>query len=172
MVNGDPHSLKGMPSLLLENRGNTQFANAAQRGGPFFAREVNLRGSGIFDLDNDGRLDAVLTGLGGPAVLLRNVGEPRGHWLTLKLVGRRCNRDAFGAHVKVTAGARVIQAEARCATSYVFQQDSRLHFGLGEASKVDRLEIRWPKPGDQVQVLNDVKVDQVLILHEPESPGK
>ena len=67
-----------------------------------------------------------------------------------------------GQRVKVTAGSRVFQSEARCPTSYVFQNDTRLHFGLGQVSKVDRVEIRWPKPGGQIQVLTNIPVDQLV----------
>jgi hypothetical protein len=167
IANGDPHSMKGMPSLLLENRGNATFVNAAEKAGPFFQHQVNLRGSGVFDMDNDGRMDILATSLGGHAVLLHNRGNYPNHWLTLKLVGTRCNRDGFGAWVKVIAGNRVFQAEARCPTSYVFQQDPRLHFGLGQESKVGRIEIRWPKPSGQTQVLTNVPVDQILRVQEP-----
>jgi enediyne biosynthesis protein E4 len=140
--------------------------NSGEKGRPFFKREVNLRDCGVFDMDNDGRMDLLLTSLGGRAVLLHNRGTYSNHWLTLQPVGTRCNRDGFGAQVKVTADGRLFRAEARCPTSYVFQQDSRLHFGLGQASKVDRIAIRWPKPSRRVQVLTNVPVDQILRVQE------
>jgi hypothetical protein len=123
-----------------------------------------LRGSGAFDFDNDGRLDLLATGLGDRAVLLHNRCPAAGHWLTLKLVGTRSNRDGFGAQVKVYAGTRTWQAEARCPTSYVFQQDPRLHFGLGSEAKVDRVEIRWPS--GQTQIIVNPAVDQILRIQE------
>jgi enediyne biosynthesis protein E4 len=167
IANGDPHSLKGMPSLLLENTGSGNFVSAVEKGGSFFHRQLNLRGSGVFDLDNDGRLDLFLCSLGERAVLLHNQGRSGNHWLSLQLVGTRCNRDGFGAQVKVVVGNRVLQSEARCPTSYVFQQDPRLHFGLGQNTKADRIEIRWPKPSGQLQVLTDVTSDRVLLVKEP-----
>jgi len=106
--------MKGMPSLLLENQGNARFVDAAEKGGPFFKRQMNLRGCGAFDMDNDGRMDVLLTSMGGPVVLLHNRGASQNHWLTLKLVGTHCNRDGFGAQVKVQAGTRVFQAQAQC----------------------------------------------------------
>jgi hypothetical protein len=166
IANGDPHYLKGSPSLLLENRGRATFVNASDRGGPFFQRQLNLRGSGAFDFDNDGRMDLLVTGLGDRAVLLHNRCAAAGHWLTLKLVGTRGNRDGFGAQVKVFAGARTWQAEERCPTSYVFQQDPRLHFGLGAEAKVDRVEIRWPS--GQIQTIANPAVDQILRIQEPQ----
>ena len=166
MANGDPHTMKGMPSLLLENQGATTFANVSARAGSFFQREVNLRGSGAVDMDNDGRMDLVLTSLGGPAAVLRNTGSHAHRWLTLRLVGTRGNRDGFGARVKVVAGPLTLHAESRCPTSYVFQQDPRLHFGLGAQAVVDRIEIRWP--GGRTQVITNPVVNQVLRIDEPQ----
>jgi hypothetical protein len=168
MANGSPHYLtNGMPSLLLENDGTGRFTNARDKGGPFFHRLLNLRGSGVFDMDNDGRPDLLACSMGGRPVLLHNRGSSDNHWITLKLVGTRCNRDGFGAQVKVSAGGKVWQAEARCPTAYLFQQDPRLHFGLGHSSKADRIEIQWPKPGGQRQVLENIAADQILRVQQP-----
>ena len=165
IANGDPHYQKGMPALLLENQGEGRFINASAKGGPFFQQKINARGSGAFDLDNDGRLDLVVTTLGERALVLRNIGPQQNHWLTLKLEGTRGNRDGFGSVVKVTAGGRTQTAEARCPTSYVFQQDSRLHFGLAGAAQAERVEIRWSS--GQTQVLTNVPANQVLPVREP-----
>ena len=165
VANGDPHYLKGTPSLLLENQGGGNFRNASDRGGAFFQRQLNLRGCGAFDFDNDGRLDLVLTALGDRAILLHNRLPSSDHWLTVKLAGSRSNRDGFGAKVAVVAGDRTWRAEARCPTSYVFQQDPRLHFGLGPRTKIDRIEIRWPS--GQTQTLGNPAIDQVLRIQEP-----
>ncbi len=165
IANGDPHYLKGSPSLLLENQGVGAFVNVSDRGGAFFQRQLNLRGSGAFDFDNDGRTDLIASSLGAPAVLLHNRGATSGHWLTVKLVGTRSNRDGFGAQVKVVAGTRSWQAEARCPSSYVFQQDPRLHFGLGAETAIARIEIRWPS--GQTQTVANPAVDQVVRIEEP-----
>lgn len=165
IADGDPHYLKGMPPLLLENRGNATFVDASERGGAFFQQQKNLRGSGAFDYDNDGRMDLVLTSLGDRAVLLHNQLATGAHWLTVKLTGRRSNRDGFGAKIKVIAGGRTLRAEARCPTSYVFQRDPRLHFGLGTSSNVDRIEVRWPS--GQTQVMERPPIDRVVTLVEP-----
>lgn len=165
VANGDPHDLKGMPCLLFENTGAASFADASVRGGASFGQERNLRGSGAIDYDNDGRLDLVLTSLGGPAVLLRNGAAGGHHWVTVKLVGSRANRDGFGAQVTVVAGGRTQRAEARCPTSYVFQGDPRLHFGLGAASTIERIDIHWP--GGQTQTIAAPAVDTILRVIEP-----
>ncbi len=165
IVNGHAHFLQGMPPLLLENRGDGHYADASPRGGPAFKRLLSARGSGALDYDNDGRMDVAITTLGDRAALLRNRAPGANHWLKLRLEGARGNRDGFGAQVRVTAGGRVLAAEARCPTSYVFQQDSRLHFGLGTNRAAERIEIRWP--GGQVQTLNHTPADQVLKIREP-----
>jgi hypothetical protein len=165
IANGHAHFLQGMPPLLLENRGDGSFKDASARGGPFFTTRLSARGSGALDFDNDGRIDLVLTTLGDRARLLRNQAASPGHWLKLTLTGRRSNRDGFGALVKVSAAGRMWVAEARCPTSYVFQQDPRLHFGLGAAALVDRIEVRWPS--GQTQTLTNVPTDQILRIEEP-----
>jgi len=165
IANGHAHFLQGMPPLLLENRGDGSFTDASASGGPFFTTRLSARGSGALDFDNDGRTDLVLTTLGDRARLLRNRTASPGRWLKLKLAGTRSNRDGFGALVKVSAASRVWVAEARCPTSYVFQQDPRLHFGLGAATRADRIEIRWPS--GQTQTLTNVTAGQLLQIREP-----
>jgi hypothetical protein len=165
IANGHAHFLQGMPLLLFENRGAAAFDEVGRRAGPGFQSPLNARGSGAFDFDNDGRLDLLVTTLGDRAHLLHNQTPASNHWVKFLLVGTRSNRDAFGARVRVTAGNRVFEAEARCPTSYVFQQDPRLHFGLGSARQVDRVEVLWP--GGATQTLTQVPVDQVVRIVEP-----
>ncbi len=165
IANGDAHFMRGMSPRLLENRGDGSFIDATGKGGPLFERPLNARGSGAWDFDNDGGADLLITTLGGRAVLWRNVGPATNHWLTLTLQGTHGNRDGFGAQVRVTAGGRTFSAEARCPTGYLFQQDPRPHFGLGEAKTVDRIEIRWP--GGATQTLTNVAADQLLKIAEP-----
>jgi len=165
IANGDAHSMQGMPPLLLENRGDGTFTDASAQAGTLFNRPLNARGSGAWDFDNDGRLDMLITSLGDRAVLLRNVAQTGSHWLTLKLEGTRGNRDGFGARVRVSVGGRILDSEMRCPTSYLFQQDPRLHLGLGSHKTVDRIEVRWP--GGQTLALTNVMADQVLKVTEP-----
>lgn len=165
IANGDPHSMAGSPSLLLANEGQGNFVNISKFAGTFFQRRLNGRGSGALDFNNDGRMDLLITTLGGPAVLLQNRGETLHHWLKLQLVGTRGNRDGFGARVEVTAGTRTWVAQARCPTSYVFQQDPRLHFGLGTNAVISRIRVLWPS--GQTQELTQTGVDRILRLEEP-----
>ncbi len=165
IANGDAHYLVGWESLLLENRGDGTFTDAAAKGGAYFKTKVRARGSAVADYDNDGRMDIVVTTMGDRPFLLHNRDRSGNHWLTLDLEGTRSNRDGFGAKVKVTAGGRTLCAESRCAFGFLMQSDRRLHFGLGKAATVDRIEILWPSK--QVQQLAGVKVDQILKVREP-----
>lgn len=168
IANGDPHYLVGWESLLLENRGDGTFTDAAAKGGAYFSTKVNARGSAVADYDNDGRMDIIATAVGDRPFLLRNRDKSGGHWLTLDLEGSRSNRDGFGARVRVTAAGRTRCDEARCGFGFLMQSDRRLHFGLGAAAQVDRIEIRWPS--GLVQQLADVSVDQILKVREPGQP--
>jgi enediyne biosynthesis protein E4 len=165
IANGDAHYLVGWESLLLENRGDGTFADAAAKGGAYFTTKVRARGSAVADYDNDGRMDIIVTTMGDRPFLLHNRDKSGNHWLTLDLEGTQSNRDGFGAKVKVTAGGKTCFAESRCAFGFLMQSDRRLHFGLGQAATADRVEIQWP--GKQVQELTNIKADQILKVREP-----
>jgi hypothetical protein len=165
IANGDPHYLVGWESLLLENRGDGTFADAAAKGGAYFTTKVRARGSAVADYDNDGRMDIIVTTMGDRPFLLHNRDKSGNHWLTLDLEGTKSNRDGFGAKMKVTAGGKTYFGESRCAFGFLMQSDRRLHFGLGKATTVDRIEILWPSK--QVQELTNIKADQILKVSEP-----
>jgi len=165
IANGDAHYLVSWESLLLENRGDGTFEDAAAKGGLYFRTKVRARGSAVADFDNDGRMDLLVTAMGDRCFLLRNRDNSGNHWLTLDLQGTRSNRDGFGALVTVSAGGKQYFAESRCAFGFLMQSDRRLHFGLNKATTVDRIEIRWPSK--QVQELTNVRVDQILKVREP-----
>jgi hypothetical protein len=165
IANGDAHYLVGWESLLLENRGDGTFADAAAKGGAYFKTKVRARGGAVADYDNDGRMDIVVTAMGDRPFLLHNRDKSGNHWLALDLEGTTSNRDGFGAKVKVSAGEKTYFAEARCAFGFLMQSDRRMHFGLGNAAMAERIEIQWPDK--QVQVLTNVKADQILKIRQP-----
>jgi hypothetical protein len=106
---------------------------------------VSARGAAFGDLFNDGHIDVVLNVMDSAPVLLRNVVKNSNHWLTLKLIGGpKSPRDAIGAKVFVTTGAVRQRGDVFSGGSYASSSDQRLHFGLGAATKVDKLEILWP----------------------------
>jgi hypothetical protein len=165
IANGDPHYLVGWESLLLENSGEGVYRDAVEKGGAFFKTKIRARGCAAADYDNDGRIDLLATTIADRPFLLHNRDRSGNHWLTLDLVGTRSNRDGFGTKVKLSAGGKTFVAEARCAFGFLMQSDRRLHFGLGNATTVDRMEIRWPS--QQLQVLENIKPDQILKVREP-----
>ena len=125
------------------------------------------RGSAFSDLNDDGSLDIVVTGLNERPRILINAGTPGAHWLLLDLQGTRGSRDAIGAKIKVTtASGRMLHNHVSVSTGLMSSSDRRVHFGLGPESAIASIEIRWP--GGQVQTLSDVKADQILRVREPE----
>jgi len=164
IVNGDPHHMVGWESLLLENKGDGTFADAATKAGAFFTSKIRGRASLVVDFDNDGREDVLVTALADRVFLLRNRAPATNHWLKLELEGTRSNRDGFGARITLTAGGRTRVTQARCPAGYLSTSDPRLHFGLGRATVVDKIEIRWPSGA--VQTLQNVAVDRILKVKE------
>jgi hypothetical protein len=119
----------------------------------------------VGDLDNDGRLDAVVTTNDGPVHVLQNETATPNHWLILKLVGHRSNRDGIGADVRVVTAQGAQLATVSTASSYLSSSDKRVHFGLGTETAARTVEIRWPSGA--VQRLAQVRGDQVLQVDEP-----
>ena len=160
-----PHLRYRQPPLLARNEGG-RFTDAGSSAGDAFRDAWAARGLAVGDLDDDGDLDVVVTTVGGRPYVLRNDGGNRGHWLTLRLVGHRSNRDGIGADVRlVTASGVVRQATVTTTGSYLSAGDRRVHFGLGSETRVRALEIRWPS--GTVQRLQDVGIDRPLVVEEP-----
>jgi hypothetical protein len=159
------HERYGQSDLLLSNDGSGRFSDVSQVSGPYFNRKDIGRGAIHGDVDNDGDLDLFIVNLDGRAVLLRNDGGNGNRWITLKLVGTRSNRDGVGAKVKVISGASTQIREVRVGGGYVSQNDMRVHFGLGDRDRIDRIEIRWPS--GVVQTLEDVAANQIMTVTEP-----
>jgi hypothetical protein len=152
------------PMLLARNTGHG-FIDVSQRSGTIFHQPWVARGMAIGDLDNDGRLDAVVTTNDGPVHILHNETVSTNHWILLKLVGHKSNRDAIGAEVTLLTATGPQYATVSTASSYLSASDKRVHFGLGQNGTASKIEIRWPS-GIR-QTLKDVPGDQILQLDEP-----
>jgi hypothetical protein len=165
-VNGGLTWLVAMESNLLRNNGNGIFDDVSTRAGSFFQARVVSRGACFGDYDNDGSVDAFIVALGGKGILLHNTPPTgkRNHWLTVKLVGTKSNRDGYGARLEAQTGDLRQYVEAVSESGYLSQNDPRPHFGLGQSSEVDKLTIRWPS--GIVQILEHVRADQVLTVKE------
>jgi len=153
--------------LLLHNEGGKSFADVSSESGDPFQQKLAARGMAIGDLNNDGRLDAVVTTNNGPALAWMNETSNQNHWISLNLVGVKSNRDGIGARVRIITDAGEQFATVTTAGSYQSSSDKRLHFGLGAATVVKRVEISWPSR--TVQVLNEVRSDQFLTIREATS---
>ena len=150
--------------FLFRNLGNGTFSEIGNHSGPDLKKPHVARGLITADFLNSGKLDVFLTVLDGSPVLLRNQTSSTGHWLTIKTIGTRSNRDGFGARVEVTAGNLVQADEVRANSSFESASDRRLHFGLGKATRVDSIVIHWPS-GKVDQVKNEI-ADRELVIQE------
>jgi hypothetical protein len=169
IVNGGLHWLIPMEDSLLRNNGNSTFTDVSSEvGGSYFKVKKVGRGACFADYDNDGYIDGFIMVLGGKGILLHNNPPPvgmRNHWLTVKLIGTKSNRDGFGARLEAIAGNLHQYIEATSENGYLSQGDPRPHFGLGKHTEVDKLIIHWPSGIDQV--IDHVKADQFLTVKEP-----
>jgi len=150
--------------MLLRNDGK-RFVDVSAESGTVFQQAWVGRGLASGDLDNDGRVDIVVTTNDGSAYVVRNETNTNNHWLTLNLVGHRSNRDAIGAEVKVTTSQGAQYATVSTAASYLSSSDKRVHFGLGSESVAQSIEIHWPS--GIVQTLKNVSADRILQVDEP-----
>jgi hypothetical protein len=150
--------------LLLQNAGSGRFSDVSAQSGPGFAVERVGRTVVAGDVDNDGDLDLLVTNNGGDAELLRNDGGSRNNSVLLRLVGTSSNRSAFGARVRATVGPRTLVREVTSGSSYLGQNDPRVHLGLGAAGLIDRLEIRWPS--GKTESINNVASNQIITIRE------
>jgi hypothetical protein len=151
------------PMLLARNTGQ-KFVDVSSQSGDIFHKAWVGRGLALGDIDNDGRLDAVVTGNDGALYVLHNATAAQNHWLTLLLIGHKSNRDAIGAEVKITTAMGIQMATVTTAGSYLSSSDKRVHFGLG-SEETATVEIRWPSGIHQT--IKNVAPDQILRVDEP-----
>jgi len=152
--------------LMFRNAGNGVFVNVSDQLGPDFIAPAVSRGAAVGDFDNDGDLDILVSNNGGPPQLLRNDGGNANHWIEILLIGTRSNRDGVGARVKICAGDLTLYDQRKGGMSYQSAQDPRLHFGLGNRTKIDSMEIRWPS--GMVTTLANLPCDQIVAIKEGE----
>ncbi len=155
------------PNTVLRNLGKGKFEDVSATAGTAFLAPGPHRGVAFGDLDNDGRVDAVVSVLNGKAQYFHNISPGGNHWLLLKLVGTKSNRMGLGAQVRVYSENGVQYNHATTSTGYACSSDPRVHFGLGSARTVKEVDIVWPSRIRQT--LRNVTADQILVVTEPES---
>jgi len=150
--------------VVYINRGNGRFEDVTEQLGAPATTPRAARGAAFGDVDNDGDVDIVISNVNAPPDLFRTDTEAGRHWLLVKLTGTTSNRSAIGARVGCTAGGMTQWEEVRGGGSYISQNDLRVHFGLGETTKVDRLWVRWPSGLEEEW--RELAADQILPLRE------
>jgi len=154
------------PNSVFRNLGNGKFQDVSAEAGPDFQMAAAHRGVAFGDMDNDGRIDAVVTVLNGKIKYFHNVSKNNNHWILLKLVGKKSNRMGLGAQIRITTDdGRKQYNEATTAVGYACASDSRVHFGLGGSKIIREIDITWPSRIHQV--LHSVAADQILTVEEP-----
>jgi enediyne biosynthesis protein E4 len=163
------------PRILYHNNGNGTFTDISADAGPGITAINSSRGLAIGDLWNDGRLSAVISNMNGPPSLLVNDRRNANHWITFRLLGapiplapqlgaHRSSRDAIGARITMKAGSRLFVDEVRSGSSYDSNNDMRVHFGLGSATKLDSVQVRWPS--GLVEQFDKLAVDAIHTIKE------
>ncbi len=152
------------PKILYHNNGNGTFTDISAHAGPGITAVSSARGLAVGDLWNDGRMSAVISNMNAPPMLLVNDVHNGNHWIALHTIGSKSNRDGIGAKITVKAGTRTFVDEVRSGSSYISNNDMRVHFGLGATTKIDWVQVRWPS--GLVERFENLPVDASYILKE------
>jgi len=158
------HVSYAQPRLLYKNQGNGHFSDVSARAGAGVTQPHVSRGCAFGDFDNDGDVDVLVNNMNEPPSLLRNDCAAGHHWIKVKCLGTRSNRSAIGTRVKIVTGAHAQIDEVMSGSSYISQNDFRLHFGLGSSSRVDTIEVRWPL--GQIETFSRVEANQLITIQE------
>jgi len=154
-------------NIVLRNTGQGRFVNVSDQCGDGLLPKLSSRGAACDDLDNDGNIDVVILNSRSEPTILKNDSSHTNHWIQIELRGTKSNRDGIGAHVTVTAGDLNQMDEVHSGRSYQSDFGKRLHFGLGQRSKVEEIRVKWI--GGGVDVIRNVGVDRLVRITEGSS---
>jgi len=160
----DPIGVYAQQNQLFRNNRDGTFTDVSKTAGAGLSVKMVSRGAAFGDYDNDGDVDVLVTNLNQPPTLLKNEGGNKNHWLTIKTVGTKSNRDGIGVRIKLVAGGKMQIREVKSGSSYMCQSDMRVHFGLGKVKTVEEVRIQWPS--GFVEKVEKIKADQFLIFTE------
>ncbi|HCO92756.1 MAG TPA: hypothetical protein DIU00_02195 [Phycisphaerales bacterium] len=167
----DDTASSSVRNVLLMNKGDGKFVDVSDQSGDGMKVKLRSRAAGFDDLDNDGDVDVVILNSRREPTILRNDSTSKGHWLQVRLRGVKTNRDGVGARIKLTAGDLTLTDEVHSGRGYQSHYGMRIHFGLGNREKVDRIEVRWV--GGGVDILENIRADRLVTITESSSvtPG-
>jgi len=161
----NPQQQYRQPNGVFQNLRNATFQDVSAEAGPAMRLRAAHRGAAFGDLNNDGKVDVVISAIGSPVEILYNTSPGGNHWIAIETVGAKSNRDGIGTRIKLTGESGLVQYNAvTTAGSYASSSDKRAHFGLGHDSLVKEIELRWPS--GTLQVLRNIKADQILKVTE------
>jgi enediyne biosynthesis protein E4 len=159
------------PLMLFHSDGKT-LRNVSADSGPLFARNLSARGLAIGDFDNDGAVDVLVSVNDAPPLLLRNRAATGNHWLGIKLIGKKSNRDAIGARVTYQAGDLKRSRTKVGGGSYLSSHDPRMVLGVGQRTKIDWLEVKWPEPSGVTERFTGLPIDKYIAITEGDGVKK
>lgn len=161
----DPKYRFAQPNAIFRNMGNGSFHDVSSQAGPGMQLPAIHRGCAFGDLNNDGKIDVVVSAIGSPAEVLYNTTANSNHWILIDTVGVKSNRDGIGTRIKITSESGFVQYNhVTTSVGIASSSDKRVHFGLGQDKRIKEIELRWPS--GIVQVLHNVKADQILKITE------
>jgi hypothetical protein len=166
MIESYSQQVRYKEPLLLFHHDGTKLANVSKQSGPVFGKSFPARGLAVGDYTNDGRLDVLIGNNGEAPVLLKNHAGEGNHWIGLRLQGTSCNRDAIGATISWSVNGTVRRRLKANGGSYLSSHDMREVLGLGPASTVDWVEVKWPPPSGRVERFTDVPADRYVTIVE------
>jgi hypothetical protein len=159
------------PTLLFRNTGS-QWRNVSAESGPVFAKNFAARGLALGDFDNDGSVDVLIAVNDGPPVLMRNNAGRQNHWLGVQLIGRKANVDAIGAKITYRSGDFQRSRSIVGGGSYASARDPRVVLGIGQRTKLDWLEVKWPQPSGKIERLTNLPLDRYVTIVEGDGKWK
>ncbi len=171
-VDGRIQGVTFLEPLLLFHRSGNSFQNVSLESGPIFTKRLASRGLAVGDFDNDGCVDVLVTQNNREPVLLRNNAGRKNHWLGVKLIGRKANIDAIGAKLTWRAGDLERHRFKVGGGSYLSSHDPRMVLGVGQRTKIDWLDVKWPEPSGKTERITDLPLDRYVTIVEGEGKWK
>ena len=158
--------------LLLFHSDGKRLHNVSAQSGPIFSRHFAASGLAVGDFDNDGAVDVIVSVNDAAPLLLRNTAAKGNHWLGIRLMGKKSNRDAIGARITYQAGDLKRSSMKVGGGSYLSSHDPRMVLGLGKRTKIDWLEVKWPQPGGTTEKFTELPIDRYITIVEGEGIKK